>query len=391
MLAQIKTAGTCIIFLALFVCFIVSGLLINGVQLCLWLTVRPLSRWLYRKINYYLLACLWNQVLLIIDWSGSAFSVYTDTETWTKLGKENALIILNHSNELDWLVAWVLGSQANVLGNSKLFIKKAVEWIPIIGWAWKFAEIGFLERNWEKDKSTMDLFVKNLIEYPDPVWLLFFPEGTRFTKDKHNVSMEFAAKKGLPHLNNLLIPRTRGFFAITQQLKQNFDAVYSCTLCFNTKLGAFPSLLNVFLGRPVFGEVFLERVPFQDIPSEINQSAEWLLNNFEKRDKLMDAYEKNGVFPTSLAEEDSKYFKGPIRCHYRPRSALPFLLFCLWTSFCLPLMFNSVKCLLGTGFSSLLAIVFIIGITASFIYKLIDITLISRGSSYGIEAPKKDN
>jgi hypothetical protein len=39
----------------------------------------------------------------------------------------------------------------------------------------------------------------------------------------------------------------------------------------------------VFLGRPVFGEVFLERVPFQDIPSEINQSAEWLLNNFEKR------------------------------------------------------------------------------------------------------------
>ena len=57
--------------------------------------------------------------------------------------------------------------------NSKLFIKKAVEWIPIIGWAWKFAEIGFLERNWEKDKSTMDLFVNNLIEYPDPVWVKY--------------------------------------------------------------------------------------------------------------------------------------------------------------------------------------------------------------------------
>jgi lysophosphatidic acid acyltransferase / lysophosphatidylinositol acyltransferase len=55
---------------------------------------------------------------LIIDWSGSAFSVYTDTETWSKLGKENALIILNHSNELDWLVAWVLGNQANILGAS---------------------------------------------------------------------------------------------------------------------------------------------------------------------------------------------------------------------------------------------------------------------------------
>ena len=46
--------------------------------------------------------------------------------------------------------------------------------------------------------------------------------------------MEFAAKAELPKLNNLLIPRTKGFFAITQQLKNRFDAVYSTTLCFNT-------------------------------------------------------------------------------------------------------------------------------------------------------------
>jgi 1-acyl-sn-glycerol-3-phosphate acyltransferase len=63
------------------------------------------------------------EVLLIIDWSGSAFSVYTDTETWSKLGKENALLILNHSNELDLLVAWVLGNQANILGISIFFFK----------------------------------------------------------------------------------------------------------------------------------------------------------------------------------------------------------------------------------------------------------------------------
>lgn len=146
----------------------------------------------------------------------------------------------------------------------------------------------------------------------------------------------------------------------------------------------------MFLGRPVFGEVFLERIPFEDIPTEMDKSAEWLLNNFEKKDKLMDAYEKNGVFPTALAAEDAKYFNGPIRCHYRPRSALPFLLFCLWSSFCLPFMFNSVKWFLGTGFTSLMAVVFIFAISASFIYKLIDITLISRGSSYGKDVSVKE-
>ena len=48
-------------------------------------------------------------------------------------------------------------------------------------------------------------------------------------------------------------------------------------------MGAYPSLLNVFLGRPVFGEVFLERIPFATIPNEISESAQWLLHNFEKK------------------------------------------------------------------------------------------------------------
>jgi len=69
-------------------------------------------------------------------------------------------------------------------------------------------------------------------------------------------------------------------------------------------LGVFPSLWNIFLGRAVFGEVFLgmkfivtlmlivfvlifnifvspsERIPFADVPTDSNASAEWLLNNF---------------------------------------------------------------------------------------------------------------
>lgn len=387
MLNQIKTAVSMVFFLALFVCFIISGLLINGVQFSIWLTLKPFSPWLYRKLNYYLLACLWSQVLLIIDWSGSTINVYTDNETWSKMGKENALLMMNHSNELDWLVAWVLGDQLDILGNTKLFIKKAVEWIPIIGWAWKFAEIGFLERNWEKDKSTMDLFFKNLIQYPDPVWLLFFPEGTRFTKEKHAVSMEFAAKAELPKLNNLLIPRTKGFFAITQQLKNRFDAVYSTTLCFNTKLGAFPSLWNIFLGRAVFGEVFLERIPFADVPTDSNASAEWLLYNFIVKDKLMDSYNENGVFPsslTSLTSAGSKYFKSPIRCHYRPRSFIPMVLYLVWTYCAIPLVIAGLKSVFGTGIMSIVAGLLVLVITASFIYKLVDITMISRGSSYGL-------
>lgn len=49
------------------------------------------------------------------------------------------------------------------------------------------------------------------------------------------------------------------------------------------KLGNKPSLLNLFLGNPVFGEVYLERIPFDQIAQDGKESADWLLANFQER------------------------------------------------------------------------------------------------------------
>jgi len=43
------------------------------------------------------------------------------------MGKENALLMMNHSNELDWLVAWVLGDQLDILGVSNDFHFKKIK------------------------------------------------------------------------------------------------------------------------------------------------------------------------------------------------------------------------------------------------------------------------
>ena len=137
---RIKSIAKLMVLTGLFSGFFFSGLLINSIQLVLWLTVRPFSRWLYRKINAYLLFTLWSrninyrnkkkyhlyltvfkwipEVLILMDWSGSMCAIYTDDETWFKLGQENALILMNHSNELDWLVGWVMADQVNILGVS---------------------------------------------------------------------------------------------------------------------------------------------------------------------------------------------------------------------------------------------------------------------------------
>jgi lysophosphatidic acid acyltransferase / lysophosphatidylinositol acyltransferase len=40
-----------------------------------------------------------------------------------------------------------------------------------MGWAWKFGESVFLERNWEKDKKIISEQLKELVEYPNPIWV----------------------------------------------------------------------------------------------------------------------------------------------------------------------------------------------------------------------------
>lgn len=59
-----------------------------------------------------------------------------------------------------------------VFQNCKAYAKKSLQYIPTLGWAWKFAECIFLERNWNKDKQIIASQIKELAEYPDSIWVM---------------------------------------------------------------------------------------------------------------------------------------------------------------------------------------------------------------------------
>jgi hypothetical protein len=44
-------------------------------------------------------------------------------------------------------------------------------------------------------------------------------EGTRYTKEKYEASMEIAKKKGMPILKHHLLPRTKGFTLLASQIR----------------------------------------------------------------------------------------------------------------------------------------------------------------------------
>uniref|UniRef100_A0A4W5LHQ7 1-acylglycerol-3-phosphate O-acyltransferase 3 n=1 Tax=Hucho hucho TaxID=62062 RepID=A0A4W5LHQ7_9TELE len=217
LLAYLKTQF--ILQLLLGFVFVVSGLIINFIQL-LTCVLWPFNKQLYRRINTRLSYSLWSQLVMLLEWwSGTECTLYTDQVTVDKFGKEHVIIILNHNYEIDFLCGWTMCERYGVLGSSKVLAKHELLKVPLIGWTWYFLEIVFCKRKWEEDRDTVFRGLDRLKDYPEFMWFLLYCEGTRFTEKKHQISMEVAESKGLPKLKYHLLPRTKGFTTTLKCLK----------------------------------------------------------------------------------------------------------------------------------------------------------------------------
>ncbi|PVH62983.1 hypothetical protein PAHAL_3G446500 [Panicum hallii] len=146
-----------LVVLPLGLLFLLSGLIVNSVQAVLFVSIRPLSKSLYRRINRFLAELLWLQLIWLVDWwagvkcsiafcldlseiivshslfvhsfqsfnSNSAGTIDADQETYQLTGKEHALIISNHRSDIDWLIGWILAQRSGCLGSTLAIMKKS--------------------------------------------------------------------------------------------------------------------------------------------------------------------------------------------------------------------------------------------------------------------------
>lgn len=359
----------------MFITFLASGLLVNLVQLVVWVVlVRILGdRRLFRRFNYYCIYLIYGQLLFLADWwSGSEVRIFSAMAREVQ-GRESALIIMNHHYELDWLYGWMVGDRASILGNCRVYVKKAIQWVPVIGWAWNFSDTLFLARDWSRDQTIIDKVLVDLQDYPSPVWILLFPEGTRYTKDKYEASKTFAESRGLPVLKHHLVPRTKGFtYTLSRLDKEKISCIYDVTLGCDTEVR--PTLTNVLLGRKTRANMFIRRIDIRDVPEEETAAAQWLSDLYTEKDEILDTFHRTGSFPTELAGETVPA---------RPWTLLISLALNLSTLAAILLAMTSAGTLglLGGG---------LVLVLASFGIKyFINITKISKSSSYGGGGDKK--
>ena len=279
--------------------FLLLGLVINLVQAILLMLI---PKTLFRKVNYYLVYGIHGYLLAVGDWwANNKVNIYCSKELQMRIMKrevkEHAIFLMNHHTELDWLYSWVLGDRMGVLGNCKAFTKSVLKFVPIIGWSWAMSDMVFLSRgDWDKDQKTIGEKLRILADYPSPVWLLLFPEGTRFTKQKHQASQEFAIMCGLPLMDHHLTPRTKGFSFIVEVVdREKFEAIYDITLVEGEGSAPF-NISSLMGGRSCTGNVYIRRVPLNTIPINKEEAAAWLHNFYNEKDSIKKSFLSTGNF-----------------------------------------------------------------------------------------------
>lgn len=276
-----------ILFLILF-----STLLIGNAAQTASLIVKPFSQKAFRRANRFIADTWWGFCVVLARLANKTdVRFYGDDVPQ----EENAVVMLNHQEMADIPVLFVLARMKKRLGDLKWFAKDILKHVPGIGWGMRFLDCPFVKRNWTEDKDYINNLFKKFKDNEIPIWLMTFLEGTRIRPEKVEASNRFAEKAGLKPLRHVLIPRTKGFVASIQALREHLDAVYDVTIAY---VEGVPTIWQWVKGNVKRVNVHVQRFHIDELPIEADLLEKWAHKRYEMKDKLLDFYYKFGRFPS---------------------------------------------------------------------------------------------
>ena len=204
-------------------------------------------------------------------------------------------------------------------GRIYIVLKESLKKLPFVGWGMSMSKFIFLKRNWEEDKSGLAEHLRSLNKPEDPMWLMFFPEGTNLASDTREKSRKWAEKNGWKDFQHVLLPRSTGLYFCLLKLRETVDYVYDCTFAYEgVKRGEYAqdiyTIESSFLsGRPPKSvNMYWRRFQISKIPlDDINTFDIWLRARWAEKDALMEHYMRTGRFPADEGVDETP--EGEIR------------------------------------------------------------------------------
>jgi 1-acyl-sn-glycerol-3-phosphate acyltransferase len=272
--------------------FLLSSLIIiNGLQ-TLSLLLRLFSPKAFRTCNRFAANTWWGWLTLWVEKIyGVRFIITGDAIPM----RENTVAICNHQSMVDIPVILAYAKRKDRLGDLKWFVKDVLKYMPGVGWGMLFLDCLFIKRNWTEDKDHIHQVFDKFMKHKIPIWAVTFAEGTRITPAKLISSQAYAEKSGLPVLNHLLVPRTKGFVATTQALRTHLNAIYDLTIGY---IDGVPLMKHWAGGLVKKVHLHVRRFPIESLPSHDSLLSDWLMKRYQEKDALLDNFYRNGKFPS---------------------------------------------------------------------------------------------
>ncbi|KAG8333518.1 1-acyl-sn-glycerol-3-phosphate acyltransferase gamma [Homalodisca vitripennis] len=142
-----------------------------------------------------------------------------------------------------------------------------------------------------------------------------------------------------------------------------------------------PTVTNMLLGKPVEGHLYLGRIPLSEVPEGEAEAAQWLRDLYIKKDKMMESFLHTGDFFAESGVDRVEPFLLPRRYYSLVNMATWAVIVIVPVFYYLTRLITSGSTLyISVGISIILFFFFML-------YKLIELTKISKGSSYGKTTP----
>ena len=194
------------------------------------------------------------------------------------------------------------------LGRLRYLMKDSLKFLPLYGPYFVFHRCFFVKRARRTDTATatgdasalttvtaLQRQLERVIELKTPLWLVLFPEGTRYTDAKAAASRDYARAHNLPEYQHVLTPRTRGFVMCAQTLQPHIDAIYDVCLVYRDSPNAHtrsPSanMLHFLGGACRRVDIHITRHPIASVPlASPDDAAQWLHDRFRQQDVFIDS------------------------------------------------------------------------------------------------------
>lgn len=212
---------------------------------------------------------------------------------------ENAVMICNHQTDMDWIIADYVALSQGMVGDMRFVFKDILKYFPIMGYLWAAHGGIFVTRDGSYNMKNMKNILQDLLRKNIPLYLVIFPEGTRFNPKKLSYlekSRSYASNNGLEPLDEVLTPRAKAFHCAVTSMDKNLDAVYDITIVYEDeedgkKRQAAPSTIAVLSGMCSRVHVKFERIPASEVDMQsVDSTFKWLYQRFKLKDNLLKKY-----------------------------------------------------------------------------------------------------